>query len=108
MAWRLGAPGTRLIVRDIEKSSDRTDLLCGVLFTAVCSINDRTVVIVVQPVGEMPDVRWGIVFYGRDQARVGALYLDRWGRDGAVAGSPVSFRGKLFHWLADNFSGCFR
>jgi hypothetical protein len=64
--------------------------------------------IVVQPQTEMPDLRWGVIFYGLDDSRVGALYFDRWGTKGAIGDTPVSFKGGFFKWLDSNFSNCFR
>jgi hypothetical protein len=62
---------------------------------------------VVQPESKMPDLRWGIVFYGPKDDRLCSVYFDRWG-NGAVGDIPVSFKGDLFKWLNDNFSECFR
>jgi len=64
--------------------------------------------LVVRPQSEMPDIRWGIIFYNVDDSRVGAIYFDKWGSRGAVADIPVSFKGDLFKWLDGNFSSCFR
>jgi hypothetical protein len=61
----------------------------------------------VQPDTDMTDLRWGVIFYGLDGARVGAVYFDRWGTRGAVGDSPVSFKGDFFKWLSGTFSGCF-
>ena len=62
----------------------------------------------VQRRSEMADIRWGVIFYGTDNSRVGALYFDKSGSSGAVGSTPVSFKGDLFKWLDDNFSSCFR
>lgn len=63
----------------------------------------------VQPGPNMPDLRWGIVFYSLDGTRVLGLYFDRNGSKGAVGDVPVSFGGhRLFKWLDDNFSASFR
>jgi hypothetical protein len=64
--------------------------------------------ITVQPETEMPDLRWGVIFYGLDDTRVGALYFDKTGSRGGVGDTPVSFKGGFFEWLDGNFSGCFR
>lgn len=61
-----------------------------------------------QPEPEMPDLRWGLLFYDLNGARVGAIYFDKWGKRGAVGDIPVSFKGKLFKWLDRNFSCCLR
>ena len=60
----------------------------------------------VQPGTETADLRWGVIFYGVDDGRVGALYFDKTGSSGAVGDAPVSFRGDFFNWLDDNFSHC--
>jgi len=62
----------------------------------------------VGPRSEMPDLRWGIVFYDVHDMRVGALYFDKTGSRGAVDNAPVSFRGDFFKWLKDSFARCFR
>jgi hypothetical protein len=61
-----------------------------------------------QPQSEVTDIRWGIVFYNVDGTRVGALYFDKSGNNGAVNDTAASFKGDLFKWLDENFSGCFR
>lgn len=58
--------------------------------------------------GEMTDLRWGIVFYGVDGTRVGAIYFDKYGSGGAVDDTAASFKGDLFKWLDESFSSCFR
>jgi hypothetical protein len=63
----------------------------------------------VRPLSEMPDIRWGIIFYDANDRRAGAIYFDTaWRGRGAVAGIPISFKGDLFKWLDDHFSSCFR
>lgn len=62
----------------------------------------------VQPRTEMADIRWGIIFYDVNDSRAGAIYFDKWGKDGAVGDIPVSFKGDLFKWLDGNCSRCFR
>lgn len=64
--------------------------------------------IVAQPQSEMKEIRWGIVFYSMDGGRAGALYFDTSGNNGAVDNTAVSFKGDLFKWLDNSFSGCFR
>jgi hypothetical protein len=71
-------------------------------------LRDAVRTIVVQPRPEMSDIRWGVVFYDINDARVGALYFDKTGRSGAVSDKPVSFEGKFFKWLEDSFSKCLR
>lgn len=62
----------------------------------------------VKPQSEMADIRWGIIFYDVNESRVGAIYFDKWGKDGAVGDIPVLFKGNLFKWLDGNCSRCFR
>ncbi|PYV30999.1 MAG: hypothetical protein DMG09_26445, partial [Acidobacteria bacterium] len=64
--------------------------------------------IAVQPETVMPDLRWGVIFYGLDDRRVGVLYFDKTGSRGGVGDTPVSFKGGFFKWLDGNFSDCFR
>lgn len=63
--------------------------------------------VVVQANPEMPDIRWGVIFYNVDDVRVGSIYFDKSGRKGAVNSTAVSFKGDLFQWLNENFSKCF-
>lgn len=69
---------------------------------------EATKSLAVQSRSEMPDIRWGIVFYGPNETRAGAVYFDKSGDSGAVDSAPVSFKGDLFKWLDRNFSSCFR
>jgi hypothetical protein len=62
----------------------------------------------VQPLPEMPDLRWAAIFYGLDDARIASLYFDRSGMKGAVNNASVSFQGGLFNWLDSNFSTTFK
>jgi hypothetical protein len=55
--------------------------------------------IVVRPETEMPDLRWGVVFYGADNTRLASLYFDKWGGKGGVGDTPVSFGGGFFRWM---------
>jgi hypothetical protein len=64
--------------------------------------------VMVQEQTDMPDLRWGVIFYDIDDNRVGAIYFNKWGSGGAVGDVPVSFKGDLFKWLKRNFSKCFR
>jgi hypothetical protein len=64
--------------------------------------------VAVRPEQEMPDLRWGVIFYGLDDSRVAGFYFDKTGGRGGVDGTPVSFKGGLFKWLDGNFSDCFR
>jgi len=62
----------KLIIRNIGGSSYESDLTA-----ALKSIR-------VEPSADMPDLRWGTIFYGTDDARVGSLYFDVRGTAGAV------------------------
>jgi hypothetical protein len=64
--------------------------------------------LVVQSRSEMTDIRWGVIFYGVDDIRVGAIYFNKTESSGAVGNVPVSFKGNFFKWLDSNFSNCFR
>jgi hypothetical protein len=54
------------------------------------------------------DLRWGLIFYSKDDSRIGAFFFDQTGSRGAVNGTPVSIDGTLFKWVGDTFSNCFR
>ena len=57
---------------------------------------------------EMPDIRWGVIFYDLDDNRICTLYFNAKGNYGAVDSSPVSFSGKFFEWIDKKFSEIFR
>ncbi len=86
----------KLTIRDIRGGAYQAKLIEAMKST------------VVQPRSDMADIRWGIVFYGIDETRVAGVYFDKWGGNGAVDSTPVSFKGDLFKWLDGNFSDCFR
>lgn len=86
----------KLTIRDIRGGAHQDKLIEAMKSLAV------------QAEGEMTDIRWGIVFYGLDESRVGALYFDKSGSKGAVGDTPASFKGGLFKWLDGNFSVSFR
>ena len=56
----------------------------------------------------LADLRWAVIFYDTNDARVGAVYFDKTGRHGAVDKIPVAFKGNFFKWLDANFSSSFR
>ena len=64
--------------------------------------------VAVKPLENGADLRWGVVFYGQNDIRVGAIYFDRSGNRGSVNDMPVSFEGDFFSWLDKTFSGCFK
>ena len=86
----------KLTIRDIRGSAYQNKLV------------EATKSIAAQPGGEMPDMRWGVVFYGVDESRIGALYLDKSGSRGVVGDTPASFKGDFLKWLDGNFSSSFR
>ena len=54
------------------------------------------------------DLRWGVIFYSRDDRRIGAVFFDRFGKKGSVDHLSVSFHGNFFEWLNRTFSPCFQ
>lgn len=60
----------------------------------------------VEPRADMPDLRWGVVFYDEKNARINALYFDKTGKSGAVGNTAVSFKGNFLKWLEGGFSSC--
>jgi hypothetical protein len=86
----------KLIIRDIAATAYQSKLIAT--FKMVSA----------QPRAESADVRWGVIFYSRDETRLGAVYFDQSGRYGSVNDMPVSFRGEFFHWLDATFSNCFQ
>ena len=84
----------KLVIRDIAATAYRNKVV------------DRFKTVSVQPRTETADLRWGVIFYSRDDTRAGAVYFDRNGHFGSVNSLPVSLQGDFFHWLDDTFSGC--
>lgn len=58
----------------------------------------------VQPLSEMPDLRFGVIFYTVDGKRLEAIYFDKIGNKGGVGNIPVSFKGNFFKWINGNIS----
>jgi hypothetical protein len=57
--------------------------------------------------GTGSDLRWGVIFYSPGGARVGAIYFDKLGQQGAVDGYPVLLDGDFFAWLDHAYSNVF-
>jgi hypothetical protein len=51
--------------------------------------------VAVKPLEEGADLCWGVIFYGQNDVRVGAVYFDRSGSRGSVNDMPVSFEGEF-------------
>jgi hypothetical protein len=62
----------------------------------------------VSPGGDYPDLRWGLLFFDRDDNRLGAIYLARGGERGVVNWTAVDIDGDLYLWLRRQFSDVFR
>lgn len=86
----------KLIIRDMRGGEYREELAEAVKSTSI------------EPQSEVPDLRWGMIFYDPNGNRVGAIYFDKWGKNGVVGDIPVSFKGDLFKWLNKSFGKCFR
>jgi len=86
----------KLIIRDINSNAYK-DKLIGSFKTI--SVSERN---------ETPDLRWAVVFYSQEGARIGAVYFDKSGQYGAVNGSGAAFKGDFFTWLTGTFSNCFQ
>lgn len=84
----------KIIIRDINNTSYHSKLIDA--FTSLS----------VQPRSDTADLRWGVIFYARNDKRLGAVYSDKFGRYGAVNNIPVSLEGSFFKWLDSTFSGC--
>jgi hypothetical protein len=57
---------------------------------------------------DLPDMRWGIIFYDTTDQRVAGIYLNGTGGEGAIDLDPVIVRGELYDWLQAQFSATFR
>ena len=71
----------KLTIRDIRGGAHQDKLIEAMKSLAV------------QAEGEMTDIRWGIVFYGLDESRVGALYFDKSGSKEQWATLPPLSKG---------------
>jgi hypothetical protein len=87
---------TKIVVRDLRAMSYRDEL--GKVFKSTS----------VQPRERPADLRIGMVLYSREAVRLGSVYCDRLGHDGAVDDSPVQFQGNFCSWLESKFSGGFQ
>lgn len=85
----------KLIIRDIGSTRYRKKLADS-LYTVSAQVRADTA-----------DLRWGVIFYSRNETRLGAVFFDRSGQYGAVNNISVSFKGDFFHWLDATFSDCF-
>jgi hypothetical protein len=54
---------------------------------------------------EKADVRFGVVLYGNDANRVGAIYLGGNCKTGQVDDASVKYAGDLCSWVTHSFSG---
>lgn len=85
----------KFIIRDINSNSYKDKLVSSFMSISV------------SPRDDTPDLRWAVIFYSRDETRVGAIYFDKSGQYGAVNGVGAAFRGNFFSWLTATFSHCF-
>lgn len=81
----------KLTIRDIRRT-----IYEGGIVTAVASVSASVG-------GEMPDLRWGVIFFDEADKRIGSLYFDSGGTHGAIDSVPVAFGGDLAKWLRQNF-----
>ena len=86
----------KLTIRDIQRTSYE-----GGMATALASVSASAG-------GEMPDLRWGIIFFDEVDKRIGSLYFDSAGTRGAIDSMPVAFSGDLARWLRQNFQDVFK
>jgi hypothetical protein len=81
----------RLTIRDLQNTTYRRSLM-EVL--ASVSATART---------EIPDLRWGVVFFDETERRIGSLYFDAVGNSGTIDSMPVEFSGGMPKWLRGSF-----
>jgi hypothetical protein len=86
----------KLTIRDLRNGLYQRELARAVKTLSVESRDD------------LPDVRWGIIFYDASEQRVAGIYLGGMGRTGAIDQNPVVGDGELFDWLNTQFSTTFR
>ena len=87
---------TKIVVRDLRAMSYRDEL--GRVFKSTS----------VQPRERTADLRIGLALYSREDVRLGSIYCDRWGHDGAVDDSPAKFQGDICDRLKSRFAGNFQ
>lgn len=87
---------SKLIIRDVAGTAYRDKIV------------DSFKSLRVLPRKDSADIRWGVIFFSRSDARIGAVYFDSSGALGSVDNLPASFKGKFFDWLDSTFSGCFQ
>jgi len=85
---------TKLVIRNIAELPLRSKMIEAFKGSSI------------QPRDYIADLRWGVIFYSRNDVRIGAIYFDRSGRSGAVNDAGASFGGGFFHWLQSTFSAC--
>src|SRR4029077_1911094 len=78
---------TKLVIRNVAESALRVRMSEALRKTTI------------QPRDYIPDLRWGVIFYSRQDARIAAVYFDKSGRVGAVNDAAASFQGAFFDWL---------
>jgi hypothetical protein len=86
----------KLTIRNITESAYRDKVISA--FKSLSAV----------PQQNHGDIRWGVIFYSRDEQRIGAVFFDRSGKNGNVDHLPVSFHGDFFAWLDRTFSACFQ
>jgi hypothetical protein len=77
---RKGLSSTRK--HKVEMNQVRTKLLIGWIEQTTFARTDRS-----------PDLRWGLLFIGRDGSEVASIFSDRFGQVGNVNGHNVQFSG---------------
>ena len=87
---------SKLIIRDVTETAYRGKIVDS--FESLAAV----------PRKDSADIRWGVIFFARDDSRIGAVYFDKSGAFGNVDNLPVSFRGSFFGWLDRTFSSCFQ
>jgi len=85
---------TKLVIRNIAEMPLRRQMIEALKSTSI------------HPRDYIADVRWGLIFYSREDVRIGAIYFDRSGRNGAVNDAGATFHGRLFNWMETTFSAC--
>jgi hypothetical protein len=86
----------KLTIRDINSNTYKDKLISSIKTVSA------------SPRNEIADLRWAVVFYSQEGARIGALYFDKSGQYGAVNVSGAAFKGDFFGWLTGTFSNCFQ
>ena len=87
---------SKLTIRDLRVSGYQRELL------------EPMRSLVARPLSELPDLRWAVLLFAPNGARIGAVYFSGNGKTGSVGSMPAVFEGTMFGWLQRSFAEVLR